>query len=325
MHSPDSAPRRTRGFTLIELLVVIAIIAVLIALLLPAVQQTREAARRTQCKNNTKQLGLALHTCHDSLTVFPFGGSFAPDFVNGNNTGPSGFNWRVFILPYIDQGPLYNQLSQLNPGSASISSSSPWKLIPQHLIKIPGHRCPSEPSPDTPTGRNDSYSPATAVVSNYFGSAGASATHPSAGVGCGLCLDSQANCQCTDQGVVGGWQNASAIISGGSGMFSLRASNYSMKNVTDGTSNTLFVGELKITPNSWYQWIDPWSLASTVNGINAPGFNNAYYRQTYGSYHVGGAHFLLVDGSVRFISENIDLRTFGNLATKAGGEPLGEF
>ena len=127
--------RRTSGFTLIELLVVIAIIAILIALLLPAVQQAREAARRTQCNNHLKQIGLALHNYHDSLLVFPWGGSYGADFVNGSNTGASGFNWRVFILPYMDQAPLYNKLSgyfstATPPTSASISASAPWKSIP---------------------------------------------------------------------------------------------------------------------------------------------------------------------------------------------------
>jgi prepilin-type N-terminal cleavage/methylation domain-containing protein len=103
--------RQRSGFTLIELLVVIAIIAILIALLLPAVQQAREAARRRQCKNNLKQIGLALHNYHDSLLVFPFGGSVGADIVNLSTTGNNGFGWRVFILPYIDQAPLYNQLA----------------------------------------------------------------------------------------------------------------------------------------------------------------------------------------------------------------------
>src|ERR1700761_7427542 len=94
------------GFTLIELLVVIAIIAVLIALLLPAVQQAREAARRTQCKNSLKQLGLALHNYHDSLNVFPFGSTYAS---SGPVYGPK-HTWVEYILPYVDQAPLYLQL-----------------------------------------------------------------------------------------------------------------------------------------------------------------------------------------------------------------------
>ena len=102
--------RRARGFTLIELLVVIAIIAILIALLLPAVQQAREAARRSQCKNNLKQLGLAMHTYHDVHLMFPLSemSHFTPNSVAYDGTG---FGWSAFILPFIDQAPLYNQFN----------------------------------------------------------------------------------------------------------------------------------------------------------------------------------------------------------------------
>ena len=134
---------RQRGFTLIELLVVIAIIAVLIALLLPAVQQAREAARRTQCKNNLKQIGLALHNYHDTMLTFPFAGTVGADVVNGATTGPNGFNWRFFILPYIDQGPLYNQVSALNlQGTAcyGCSTSAAWMALP--MRNSPASRSP---------------------------------------------------------------------------------------------------------------------------------------------------------------------------------------
>jgi prepilin-type N-terminal cleavage/methylation domain-containing protein len=104
---------RRRGFTLIELLVVIAIIAVLIALLLPAVQQAREAARRTQCKNNMKQLGLAMHNYHDTFRVFPPGWIAVDPATNAQSAheGISGFGWGTMLLPQIDQSPLYNQLN----------------------------------------------------------------------------------------------------------------------------------------------------------------------------------------------------------------------
>src|SRR6201996_1630152 len=98
--------RRSKGFTLIELLVVIAIIAVLIALLLPAVEQAREAARRTQCKNNLKQMGLALHNYHDTNNTFP------PGWIGQSTAAYSGFGWNTMLLPSIDQGPLYNSLAQ---------------------------------------------------------------------------------------------------------------------------------------------------------------------------------------------------------------------
>ena len=109
-------------------------------------------------------------------------------------------------------------------------------------------------------------------------------------------------------------------------MFSLRATRVRMGDVTDGTSNTIFVGEAKRgSTNNHFQWTDPWSVISTNQGLNTPGYATQYYNNRFSSYHVGGAQFLLVDGSVRFISENIDLRLFGHLGTKSGGEPLGEF
>src|SRR5688500_4365529 len=107
---PRPVPRR-RGFTLIELLVVIAIIAVLIALLLPAVQQAREAARRTQCRNNLKQIGLALHNYHDVHNTFPMGYCAGMTYVDGASDTSPGWSWATYILPQLDQGPLYNQFN----------------------------------------------------------------------------------------------------------------------------------------------------------------------------------------------------------------------
>ncbi len=324
-----------RGFTLIELLVVIAIIAILIALLLPAVQQAREAARRTECKNHLKQIGLALHNYHDTHRVFPWGGSVGGDIVALSNTGNNGFSWRVFILPYIDQAPLYNQLSSLNPTSAS-SSNTTWKALPQHLTIIPGYICPSETAgPITSGAPGWTYSPNQAALSSYFGSSGASAVYPTFANGCGLC-GNNVNCKCTDITTdwASGWHHASAVDTrkAGSGMFSLRATGVAMRDVLDGTSNTLFVGETIRRTDSGggeyatvFQWMDPWSMISTVNGINTPGYGTAYYNQSFASHHEGGAQFLLVDGSVRFISENLDLWTLSYLGTKGGNDVVGEF
>ncbi|MDB5335368.1 MAG: hypothetical protein JWN70_987 [Planctomycetaceae bacterium] len=328
--SKRASTLRRRGFTLIELLVVIAIIAVLIALLLPAVQQAREAARRSQCKNNLKQIGLALHNYHDSLNCFPFGGSVGADIVNGSQTGNNGFGWRVFILPYIDQANLYNQLAAQNACSAS-SSNATWKALPQHIQVIPGFLCPSEVSPPVTSGAPSwTYSADTAALSSYWGSAGPAAAYPGSVVnGCGVC-GNNVNCLCTDQP---GWHLASATVGGGSGIFSLRATRINIKDVTDGTSNTLLVGEMRREKNpatgtqyaTPFQWMDPWSMISTVNGLNTPGYGDAYYRERFSSYHVGGVHFVMADGSVRFLSDNINLFTFSYLGTKGGGETVGEF
>ncbi|MDB5339883.1 MAG: hypothetical protein JWN70_5502 [Planctomycetaceae bacterium] len=130
--------RRRLGFTLIELMVVIAIIAVLIALLLPAVQQAREAARRSQCKNNLKQLGLALHNYEGTHSVFPFGATTS--IIN------MALNWRYDVLPYLEQTNLYNQIATngLSRATACPAGSDPWLSQPFQLQVIPGFICPSE-------------------------------------------------------------------------------------------------------------------------------------------------------------------------------------
>ena len=141
-----SAPLNRRAFTLIELLVVIAIIAILIALLLPAVQQAREAARRTQCKNNLKQLGLALHNHHDTYQYFPPATSQdQPPF--GPAASNWGASWMIYILPYIEQSSLYNQLT-IGGGTGYGNTANGAKFAG---VRIGGYRCPSSPLPDTTT------------------------------------------------------------------------------------------------------------------------------------------------------------------------------
>ena len=140
--------RQRRGFTLIELLVVIAIIAVLISLLLPAVQQAREAARRSQCKNNLKQLGLALHNYHDTYSVFPPGAlalsttgvAYKPGDTEPSRTAVvGGWGWTVFVLPFIDQGPLYNSLAPNGNNFPSAPTTLTKTILPVFL-------CPSDAS-----------------------------------------------------------------------------------------------------------------------------------------------------------------------------------
>jgi prepilin-type N-terminal cleavage/methylation domain-containing protein/prepilin-type processing-associated H-X9-DG protein len=346
---------KSRGFTLIELLVVIAIIAVLVALLLPAVQQAREAARRTQCRNNLKQLGLALHNYESALSVFP------PGWIA--NTGAHVFppvgslwGWGSMILPYIDQQPLYTQLGASNgttpfgaPGmgfnnvwtTSTIGAvGTPWPVGQGTRTVLQAFRCPSD------IGQNEVLFPLPAP--NGFVAAG---LPPGIGT-------SRSNYP----GVIGHIQllqpNGSTVQVPaaqnpmGSGMFS-HNSRRRMGDVTDGTSNTFFVGERgsqrvqqAFAMGGETTLFGPVNL-NTVQGLALGGGDTGTvlnFRQpativNYGidsvpgpilssgfsSLHAGGAHFLMGDGSVRFITDNINILIYAGLGTVAGGEPVGEF
>ena len=166
--------RRRSGFTLIELLVVIAIIAILMALLLPAVQKVREAARRTQCRNNLKQIGLALHNYHDTHNVLP------PGVIEVRNPGfpPStsletNYGWHVFLLPHLEQAPLYNQLA---PNGQWPSAT----LLPITRTAPAVFRCPTSTAPQINDQRQSTYGlPATFGTTNYLGNGGLG--HPGTG------------------------------------------------------------------------------------------------------------------------------------------------
>ncbi|MCC7422392.1 MAG: DUF1559 domain-containing protein, partial [Planctomycetaceae bacterium] len=266
--------RRPSGFTLIELLVVIAIIAILIALLLPAVQQAREAARRTQCRNNLKQIGIALHNYHDTARVFPFGGSGDSQNYNwgaGGSTGHCLFNWRGHILPYIDQAPLYNamvtgmganNISQPQGASAS-GYQAAAAALPAVKLLLPAYQCPSDPGTSKTDEGGGPWGATTPVYSgipaSYFGSAGPASTYSYAN----QCSSTPG---CTVYGGTNDFNGAGNTAS--PGMFVLRASRIGIRDVTDGTSNTLLVGEEKIitTPGEWtiQHWMDPFSITSTV-------------------------------------------------------------
>src|SRR4051812_18590026 len=164
--------RRRRAFTLIELLVVIAIIAILIALLLPAVQQAREAARRTQCRNNLKQIGLALHNYHDAANTIPPGyiGTQAVPNVTGQSLN---YGWATFILPFMDQSPLYNTIGSgfSGPNAVTFASSTISASSAAYQTVLPAFRCPSDTGAATAT--LNLYVCKTFGRSNYAGCAGA--------------------------------------------------------------------------------------------------------------------------------------------------------
>lgn len=310
--------RQRRAFTLIELLVVIAIIAVLIALLLPAVQQAREAARRTQCKNNLKQFGLALQNYHDTHSVFPVGafihrypqGVYKP----GSNLSAvgTGLSWHCMILPYIDQANLYNNFNYLyghfnDPPSNRAAAAA--QILPAWLCPSGNQFVSTHRDEDSPNGTQ-------AKGTHYYGIMGPKGINTTTG---------RAYAWTTDTANYGG---------GGYGGFALegslrRALTTRIRDITDGTSNTLMVGEISWNAANFMRtWIRGCTFAACVpiknlnTGINLTPYNGAtnFNDVSFGSQHTGGCHFTLCDGSVRFLSQNINFSVYQGLGSVAGGE-----
>lgn len=331
--------RRTAGFTLIELLVVIAIIAVLIALLLPAVQQAREAARRTQCKNNLKQIGLALHGYHDTFgTLMPL--AFGDGGVSGA-VRPT-WAWSAMMLPYIDQAPLYNLL---NPGPTSLKVAANTAALQSVLrMSLTVFTCPSDtgqsPNNNRPfTSLVTGVNPFLVGKSNYPACSGSNS------------LD--------DANTPNGVFPASAAASSTTVIGYPLGTKFS--DVSDGLSNTILVGERGSGPLPAAAPTDKSGWASVWCGFSydqAVGDTTAWrairgageYRLTDGksntgdenhqdmafsSPHVGGLHVLLGDGAVRFISLNIDWQkigqtpkvfgTYNKLCDKNDSQTVGDF
>ena len=310
-----------RGFTLIELLVVIAIIAILVALLLPAVQQAREAARRAQCKNNLRQIGLATHNYHDAFNALPSGWIGAdpgvssgalPHDVNGMN----GFGWSTFILPQLEQSPLYNQIDFNR--SIIDSTGSPGNLT-QIRQPLPVFVCPSDPKPEA-WEIEEEANPGTVLAelatTNYVGLFGS------------IEIDGCENPPGT----------APVSILGqcvGDGVF-YHNSHVKMRDIRDGSTTTIMVGERATVPESAFY--STWSgvipggeenVARILGGAdhtpNSSNSTSGLHLDDFSSYHEGGAQFVLCDGHVQFITENIDDVVFKSLATIRGREVVGEF
>ncbi|MDB5342769.1 MAG: hypothetical protein JWP89_1146 [Schlesneria sp.] len=331
-----------RGFTLIELLVVIAIIAVLIALLLPAVQQAREAARRTQCKNNLKQMGLALHNHHDTYGRFPPGGAMdqQPFGIGTSSADGAGWgsSWMVYMLPYLDQGTIFSKWQFT--GSSGAFNTNNTNLITG--IRIPPYSCPSSPLPPT-CGNVTGVSAAT-----YVGVSGAAA---------GLIPN-------YTETRINNLQNGGST-SGGGVLFPNSSMNF--RDLTDGSTNVIAISEhgdyITDTSNAKQDWraSQPWGWhigvksATSPPKFNAPDPDNRSSNEVtirypinkktgwadnvagtgVGSYvgantplnsaHTGGVHVLLADGSVRFLSDSLGLDVLARLATRDDGQVLGEF
>jgi prepilin-type N-terminal cleavage/methylation domain-containing protein/prepilin-type processing-associated H-X9-DG protein len=303
--------RRSRGFTLIELLVVIAIIAILIALLLPAVQQAREAARRTQCKNNLKQLGLALHNYHDLVSCFPFA------------MGGTGDNYSSLtqMLPQIEQANLYSRIDFSKPYSNSVNT-------PARLLELPAFRCPSDlENPQAATGG----------AVNYVPNKGASIVWRDAKADGVIYYRSATRFR----DITDGTSNTSAfservVTDGSNGIVTPRFDVFlSSTNPATQDEATQMCAAVDITnlanqfPNFMGSpWVDGKNAYQHVSGPNSRscGFQPSG-KATMGatSRHTGGVQMLLCDGSVRFTSESVDLGIWRAVGTRQGSETIGEF
>lgn len=328
---------RQRGFTLIELLVVIAIIAILIALLLPAVQQAREAARRTQCKNNLKQFGLALHNYHDTHNLFPYG--HQQELVGSHHRRDC---WFQRILPMFEQANMYNLYEAL-PGRPGTSDPGEYihRITDKNIVgPIPSGSCPSDPN-SPGRGANGGN---VAFQSNYAvcGGVGQAATVdvvnktitvtnrniPSATVGTGLfymnsstglksCTDGSSNTLLVSEGIIRGNGTAAWGELGGHwggaphGAFAFSTAEVPNTSVPDR------VYSCKAT-----QFTGPPNYAPCENG-NAGGLPGRWVFAR--SFHTGGVQYCLADGSVGFASDNIDLQTWMKLGHKSDGLTIGEF
>lgn len=367
--SDKSLIRRTRlpsGFTLVELLVVIAIIGLLVAMLLPAVQAAREAARRTQCGSNLRELATGCHNFHDTFRYFPPGGKFADNdkslphvyggFGGGSTCHYDKGSWLVSILPYIEQQPLYDEIpyldyynynDPLDPKNNSIKSAEAKGVLPTSRDGI--FTCPSD---DYDRNQN---------VSNYMASAGPQCT--------GRNTDGDfANnifyqfCDPSGSGL-GDWGYKKSSIIGSRhdpgqirGMFGRTGAVIPMAMCLDGTAHTILIGEAWPSQNLWFQrpsggtgpnnynhanWAS--SLSANAMGITTIPINydssivstshpdilhrydNRHVAWGFKSGHIHGTQFAMVDCSVQFLFEKIDMKVYQQLGCRNDGQSVGEF
>ena len=317
--------KRRRGFTLVELLVVIAIIGILVGLLLPAVQAAREAARRMQCSNNVKQVGLACHNYESAFRSLPAGGivSYTPAAqaaLTATNFCTTGLDrtqapWTVLILPFVEETNLYNQFDfrRRFTGSSNIPGDAPnAALFATNMKKF---QCPSDPNSES-----------TVNNSNYLGVQGGG---PPTGVGGPPCSTSAGQRVFFQNGVI------------------FANSKTRFADITDGTTNVFLIGESRYMPvprmrtdgfhAGWASSLKadsgfavPLTFAAAVLQINAQkecgvGLGDCFnfVSRLFGSRHPGGCQFGLCDGSVQFVSQSIDINTYRQTAIRNDGLPVG--
>jgi len=328
--------RRIRGFTLVELLVVIAIIGILIALLLPAVQAAREAARRSSCSNNLKQFGLALHNYHDTNKTFPMGTNAYID-PGWPTAYPKG-SQLTKLLPFMEQNTIYDQIdySGINVDTQMARlgyGHRSWAGGPVVDQKdLPGLRCPSDDYDNIPNISHSNYGPSMGNQNMPDG---------------GRCPGLNGN----DFGTGGAGHGATSACTGMSisGVFSRFCWGARLSDITDGTSNVIAMGEIRPLCGDHMQ-LHPWShhnaiWTATVAPINWPtcrlvnggkddttgGAEDCNHFRTWNmsmgfkSRHPGGAQFVFADGSGHFISETIDYMTYQRLGDRRDNQPVGPY
>lgn len=321
-----AASRPTAGFTLVELLVVIAIIGVLVALLLPAVQAAREAARRSQCTNNLKNVGLAIQNFHGATNHLPY--SVNPfDQTAQRYASYTGKGWIVDILPYLEQASLYEQMRPgfANPGDASNDFSQDGdtggmrraEIRPAIATQLSVLQCPSDDSVPQTSTETWYFSGIPTGVTSYKGVLGDHVVWPSSTIHRDGTLP---DCHNNARGCNGVFWRFAFL------------NPISFRQVTDGLSNTLFVGEdvasqdyhaaAYFADGDWASCNVPLNFflpALPEDEIKMQWFNTRGFK----SLHPGGVNFAVGDGSVSFLVEGIDHQAYRALSTRDGGETVG--
>jgi prepilin-type processing-associated H-X9-DG protein len=287
---------------------------VLVAILLPAVQQAREAARRSQCTNNLKQIGLALHNYHETHKLFPPGWIAVDPATGAQNAhlGHSGVGWGTLILPHLDQATLYQQFDP----KVSIAHANNAAL---RRTSLAVYLCPSDPKEQEFEIRNDNggspipFSPPVLLPSsNYVASFGTDELMLCQGAPGTLPVQSDGQCK-------------------SNGIF-FHNGNTSVNDVKDGTSTTFLAGERK--SNEAQGWYATWvgmvpsgelAFERILGDYDHPPNDLLAHFDEFSSAHEGGAHFAMADGSVRFVTENVDLAVYRAAATIAGAEAVQDF
>ena len=313
------------AFTLVELLVVIAIIGILVGLLLPAVQAAREAARRMQCSNNVKQLGLSFHNYENTTKSFPINYALrdTPPYNSGNFVH-SGRSWMQMILPYIEQSNLYNNIDfTVTTGLFGTAAGNLKNRVVAATV-VPTYLCPSDDSNDGGllSNRSDFNNPDPIgkwAVTSYKACAGSNWNR-----GVFAWVNSGAT------GVGGKNAGQSDGLNLGNGVICSNQTNVNsttrLRDITDGTSNTYTIGEALPGWTAWNWWYNPNAVTATCaiplnRVLKVPkALGDWPNNYSFASRHTGGGQFGLADGSVRFVSENIDTATYRAFATISSGE-----